>query len=53
MKEIVDMFNSEIKEIRSTNRYMQNYIDSCHKESRQRALHISKMLQTLLLMVIV
>ena len=32
MKEIVDIFYSEIKEIRPTSRDMQNYIDICHKE---------------------
>ena len=33
MREIVKILNSTIKEIRSTNRYLRNYIDSCHKES--------------------
>ena len=29
----MEIYNYEIKEISSTNRDMQNYIDSCHKES--------------------
>ena len=33
MKDIVEILNSKIKEIRPQNRYIQNYIDSCHKES--------------------
>ena len=39
MKDIVDIFNSEIKETRSTNQDMQNYIDSCHKESERIAAY--------------
>ena len=37
MKEIAEIFNSEINEIHSTNRDIQNYIDSCHKYSEIRA----------------
>ena len=33
MKEIGEIFNSEIKYIHSTNQDMQNCIDSCHEES--------------------
>ena len=33
MKEIVEILNSEIKQVHSTNQGMQNYIDICHKES--------------------
>ena len=39
MKEIVEIYNNKIKEIRYTNRYMQNYIDSCHKEPEIRAVY--------------
>ena len=34
-EEIVNTFNSEIKEIRSINQDMQNYIDIFHKESER------------------
>ena len=37
MKEIVEIFYSEIQEIRSTNWYMQDYIDIFHKESERHA----------------
>ena len=32
MKDIVNLYSSYMKEVRSTNRDMQNYIDSCKKE---------------------
>ena len=40
MKEITEIFRSEIKEIRSTNGYMQNYMDSCHKVPERRASYL-------------
>ena len=42
MKDIVEILNCEIKEIRSTNRDMQNYIDSCHKEPEKRAAYLEQ-----------
>ena len=37
MKDIMEIYNYDIKEIRSTNRDMKSYIDNCHKESERRA----------------
>ena len=39
MKDIVDILNYKIKEIRPQNRYMKNYIDNCYKESERRAAY--------------
>ena len=39
MKEIVDIYSSEIKWIRSTNQDMKNYIDSFRKYSERRAAY--------------
>ena len=40
MKDIVDIYNSYIKEISSTKWYMWEYIDSCHMESERRAAYL-------------
>ena len=42
MKDIVEIFNLEIKEICSTNRDMRNYIDGCHKESERCETYLEK-----------
>ena len=39
MKDIGEIFNYEIKDIRSINRDIQNCIDSCHKKSSIRAAY--------------
>ena len=39
IKETVDTFNYDINELRSTNRDMQTYIDSCKKESEKFAAY--------------
>ena len=36
---MLESFNYDRKELRATNRYLQNYIDSCHKESEIRAAY--------------
>ena len=42
MQDIVEIFNSEIKDIHSTNRDMKNYIDSFHKESERCAAYLKQ-----------
>ena len=42
IKETVDTFNYYINELRSTNRDMQTYIDSCKKESERRAAYMDQ-----------
>ena len=39
MKQIVEIFNSDIKEIRFTNQDMRNYIDSCRRYPERRAAY--------------
>ena len=56
IREILEAFNSETKELRATNQGMKNYIGICKKELteylEQNTLHF-KMLQTLPSIVIV
>ena len=40
MKEIIDIYNYVVKEVRSINREMRGYIDSCHKEPERRAVYL-------------
>ena len=39
MKEILEILNSEIKEIHYTNQNMRTYIDSCNKEPEKLAAY--------------
>ena len=40
MKYIFDIYNSEIEELRAINQYMQEHIDSCHKEPERCAAYL-------------
>ena len=42
MKNTVEIFNYEIKDISSTNREILSYIDSCHKEPERCASYLEK-----------
>ena len=42
IKDTAEIYNSEIKDICSINRDIQEYIDSCHKESRRRAADLEQ-----------
>ena len=39
IKEMLESFNSETKELCATNRDLQTYIDCCHQESERHALY--------------
>ena len=36
---MLELFNSEIEELRAMNQYLRTYIDSCHKESERCAVY--------------
>ena len=42
MREVLAMYTSEIEDIYTINRDIQEYIDSCHKESRRRAADLEQ-----------
>ena len=42
IKDIVKIFNSEIKDIHSTNQDMQTYIDSCNKEPEKCEVNLEQ-----------